>query len=184
MPRLFVALTLPDDLRTMLSTLPARFDGARWVRQSNLHMTLVFIGETPSDKAADIETALEQVRSPSFDLRVTGLGRFPSDRARPPRVVWAATTHPAELQRLYEATMVALLPYAVNDATPFTPHITLARVTAERDGHAARRARRFMEINAATQSAPFRVASFSLMSSRVTADGAIYEPVRTFPLAP
>ena len=44
MPRLFVALALPDPLREQLADLAGGIPGARWVAPENYHLTLRLIG--------------------------------------------------------------------------------------------------------------------------------------------
>ena len=54
--RLFVALDIPEDVRAAIHALMAKLRpacrNARWVRIEGLHVTLKFIGETSSEKAA------------------------------------------------------------------------------------------------------------------------------------
>ena len=45
MPRLFVALPIPEELREELAGLAGGIQGARWVPPENYHLTLRFIGE-------------------------------------------------------------------------------------------------------------------------------------------
>ena len=52
MPRLFTALTIPEETRMWLSTLRGGLRGARWIDPENYHITLRFIGDV-NDRAAD-----------------------------------------------------------------------------------------------------------------------------------
>ena len=56
--RLFVAISLPEDVRDELARLGHGLPGARWVAPENLHLTLRFIGEVDADEAHDIDAAL------------------------------------------------------------------------------------------------------------------------------
>ncbi len=53
--RLFVALDIPQEVRTRMSAFAERIrplcPGARWARVEGLHITLKFIGEVPDAKA-------------------------------------------------------------------------------------------------------------------------------------
>ena len=52
MPRLFVAIELPEDVRERLAGLCNGLPGARWVPPENQHLTLRFIGEVSDALAA------------------------------------------------------------------------------------------------------------------------------------
>ena len=69
MRRLFIALSLPDEVRERLSSLGGGVPGARWVAPENLHLTLRFLGEVDNGLARDIDDALHQVDAPPFELR-------------------------------------------------------------------------------------------------------------------
>ena len=88
--RLFVALDIPDNVRASLAALVlklrAAFPNARWVRVEGLHVTLKFIGETSSEKAAAIQAALASIPSRTpIPMKFHGLGFFPN--VRRPRVL-------------------------------------------------------------------------------------------------
>ena len=58
MMRLFVALTLPEEIREALAALENGLPGVRWVPEENLHLTLRFIGEVDGGLAHDIDEGL------------------------------------------------------------------------------------------------------------------------------
>ncbi|MDQ3962849.1 MAG: RNA 2',3'-cyclic phosphodiesterase, partial [Actinomycetota bacterium] len=83
--RLFVAVTVPDDLLARLDDavagLRTKLRNARWIAPANQHLTLKFLGWVPSDRAGDIEKVCRMVASshrPS-GLSLTRLGAFPSE---------------------------------------------------------------------------------------------------------
>ncbi|MFC7608726.1 2'-5' RNA ligase family protein [Teichococcus aestuarii] len=63
MPRLFVALPLPEALREQLSDLAGGLPGARWVPPENYHLTLRFIGEVEGWRADELDEALAGIRA-------------------------------------------------------------------------------------------------------------------------
>ena len=87
MHRLFVAVDLPDTVKTSLESLCAGVPGAKWRTRAQFHVTLRFIGEVDGGTARDIDEALSGVRAPSFDMAVCGIGHFGDNRR--PRVLWA-----------------------------------------------------------------------------------------------
>ena len=101
--RLFVALEIPatvrDNLATLIKELRNAEPKARWVRAENLHVTLKFLGETPSEKLEDIQNALSAVHSEQpVELDFRGLGFFPNEIR--PRVLWAGMHASPNVQSL------------------------------------------------------------------------------------
>ena len=86
MIRLFVALELPEAVRTRLSMLQGGVPGARWSTDEQLHLTLRFIGEVDDNVAHDIDDALAGIRAPAFTLELAGVGEF---GGKNPRALWA-----------------------------------------------------------------------------------------------
>ena len=67
MPRLFVAIDLPETTKDHVLTL--RRDDlppGRWARREALHLTLHFIGDVPEAVARAYGRALRQVEAPAF----------------------------------------------------------------------------------------------------------------------
>lgn len=94
MPRLFVAIDLPERIKDDLTATYIALPGARWTGQAQLHLTLRFIGEVPGDKAEGIASTLRQVNGPAFSLRLSTVGYFPP--RRDPRILWAGLSESGE----------------------------------------------------------------------------------------
>ena len=118
--------------------LPAR--GLAAVRAEDLHLTLCFAGELLIGEAREFDSALalSLFEAPAPRLRITAPDAFPSPGHE--RVLIARVEEPsgaghlAELvERAEEAAEIAgvALPEA---GRPFEPHVTLARVRADRHG--------------------------------------------------
>ena len=74
-------------------------------------------------------------REPPFTLHVSGVGAFPN--LRHPKILWAGITDGAEaLRRLYDELETKFLDMGCyrKEERGYTPHLTLGRVKAERDG--------------------------------------------------
>ena len=134
--RLFVAMDIPEDVRSSLAALTAKLRpacrNARWVRIEGLHLTLKFIGETPAEKTEMTKAALASIppRAP-IPITFRGLGFFPDDRR--PRVLWAGTKAGPELAALAGAIETALEPLGIpREQREFSPHLTLARLESPR----------------------------------------------------
>ena len=158
--RLFLGLTLPEDIRARMAGLCAGVPAARWVAPENLHLTLRFLGETEEDTARHIAAYLSRVKASPFDLTCKGVGHFGS--ARRLRSLWAS------VQR-------AGLP---PEGRKFVPHIGLARF---KSGTRVRRGD-YLSGNALFTAGPFTVDGFALFSSHLSHKGASYAIEEVFPL--
>jgi RNA 2',3'-cyclic 3'-phosphodiesterase len=134
--RLFVVMDIPEDVRSAIGALVAKLRpacrDARWVRIEGLHVTLKFIGETATEKAEAIETALASIppRAP-FPINFRGLGFFPNGRR--PRVLWGGIKASSELAELAVAVEKALASLGIPcEERAFSPHLTLARLDTPR----------------------------------------------------
>src|SRR5687768_9854102 len=96
--RLFVAVTVPDDLLVRLddaiTDLRTKLRNARWIAPANQHLTLKFLGWVPGDRGAEVDQVCRMVAAghgPS-ELSLTRLGAFPSERRV--RVLWMGVDDP------------------------------------------------------------------------------------------
>lgn len=176
--RLFVAIDLPDAVKDQLDALRAPLPGARWVGRPQMHLTLVFIGET--DRGAAAKAALEQVRAAPFELLLSGTGRFPPGSRQAPRVLWVGVAPQPALLALQAQVAAALAAAGFPaEGRPYSPHLTLARVKAE---HPLPEADRFLAAHAGFRAGPVRVESFRLYASDLTPQGARYTPQAVYAL--
>ncbi len=133
MPRLFIALPLPEDVVAELAIVArSGASGWRWVEPDAMHLTLAFLGEVEEGAVASAERALREAASGAgaLDLTAAGVGAFPDQRRA--RVLWAGVG--GDLRRLaglHAALTEALLGEGFEvDDRPFHPHVTLARSRA------------------------------------------------------
>ncbi len=128
--RIFIALDIPEEIRTHLSEYIERgrslVTDARWARVEGLHVTLKFIGEVSEARVREIKTALASVKAQPFAVRFEGVGFFPNANA--PRVFWAGVDGGNELPHLASTVDAALEKIGIaREAKPYHPHLTLAR---------------------------------------------------------
>lgn len=127
MPRLFVAIALPDQAAGCLQPICQGLPGARWVGEDGFHLTVAFIGDVERPTAEAAERALGLVSAASFDLSLSGLGVFPL--RGPPKVLWAGVAPCPELLALRRAVRSRLDRSGVPvDRRRFSPHVTLGRL--------------------------------------------------------
>ncbi len=182
MLRLFVGLTLPDEVRRQLEFLQTDLPGARWVPPHNMHLTLCFLGEVDRHTAADVDLAMEAVRSPAFDLRLSGVDWFGQKaRGSEGRLLYVDVEKNPDLIRLQERVTSALQRFGIRpEKRKFHPHVTIARL---RDIHFDRLAG-FCRRKNLFATEPFGVEDFSLFSSVLTRDGSHYSIEASYPLTP
>ena len=177
--RLFVALTLPGDVRERLAGLANGLPGARWVKPENLHLTLRFLGELDNAVAADVDDALAKIHCPGFTLTLNGLGHFGEGRKL--RALWVGVDANAALMRLQEKIEQALIRAGLPpESRKFKPHITLARFKS----NPGARLQGYLADHNLVRAGPFALESFELYSSFTSADGAIYRVEASYPLEP
>ena len=125
--RLFFALWPDGKTRGVLDQAAARLHrrcGGKQTRAETLHLTLVFLGETPLSRIGSLLEAAGKVRAPAFSMSLTRLGWW-----RHNRIAWAmAEAVPAELAALVGQLRVHLDSAGISfDTKPHVPHVTLLR---------------------------------------------------------
>ena len=176
MPRIYVALDLPDDLIEQVDRLCIGLPDVRWVDADDLHVTLRFIGEVDHPTYAEIGEALAEVNARPFDLQLRGIGHFPPRGS--PTALWLGVV-PCEgllqLKRRVDRQLASL--GVVPDTKKYAPHLTIARV---RSPLPENRLGSFLKRLSLYRSEPFSVSGFTLYSSFLRTEGAIHTPEATY----
>jgi len=187
--RSFIAIELPDELKSELTRLEARLKSdkqpwVKWVNPDSIHLTLKFLGNIAADRTGEITRAMENAVegiSP-FHLEIKELGVFPN--LRRVQVAWVGISGEVDkLSQLQERIETNLTPLGFAPETrAFTPHLTLARL---RDQAPLDERQRFGQLiaNAKFDTAcPIEVDAISLMRSQLTREGAIYSQISSIKL--
>jgi 2'-5' RNA ligase len=176
MHRLFVAIRAPEPIRDLLIDAMDDSPEFRWQDDGQLHLTLRFVGEVERPLAEDLAAALGRIRSPRFDLRLKGVGRFDQ---RSSGALWAGVEPKEPVAALAAKVERVCLSVGLEpERRAFHPHITLARWKGRRSGDAEE----FVARHRALASEPFAVDRFQLFESRLSRHGAHYEEVASYPL--
>ena len=182
--RTFICVELPETVQGLLAAFQSKLKGAGadvgWVKPSNIHLTLKFLGSIPGPKLAVICTAVERAANavPPMQIQVKGAGCFPA--ARNPRVLWVGIQPiPPQLRKLQESIEVGLSEsgYARDDR-PFSPHLTIGRVKSPRNLQALMRKMQELEF----QDEIVSIHTVTVMKSDLNPTGAQYTPIKVFPL--
>ena len=129
--RLFIAICLTDVIKDSLCETIAELRGAarrgRYTHRENLHLTLVFIGET--DRIDDILDVMDEAAEESFtepiELTLTCPGAF---RGRGGDLHWVGVENTPALKRIAKDLAAGLSGAGFTiEKRRFTPHITIAR---------------------------------------------------------
>ena len=183
--RCFIAIEIPERIQNQLAriqgTLRNQIQKASWVKPSNVHLTLKFLGDVDPDNLESIAEAIERVaiRHRSFSLRVGGLGTFPNF-ARP-RVIWAGVKTGGERVSALAQDINVALSYCgfAPDTKKFNAHLTIARVKGRIDLRPyANQYRQYDRIDGAEMS----VNTISLIQSQLQPTGAIYSTLQSYSL--
>jgi 2'-5' RNA ligase len=114
----------------------ARVAAFKWVARHHYHLTLRFLGATPENRLAAIQTALATMadRSAPIPLVYRGVGVFPP--AGMPRVIWIGVEDPTgRLGQLAARVGAALMGFGEPESErKFVPHLTIARATRRSGG--------------------------------------------------
>ena len=176
MPRLFIALEIPQSAALSLSLLRGGLPGARWIDRENFHITLRFIGDIDHRTADEVVEALDRVSRPEFTLTLAGTGFFGSKK---PHSIWAGVQPSSQLATLQAdieraCQRIGLPP----EPRKFTPHVTLARLKNARVDDVVH----YLTGRGDFSAMPFTVGRFLLMSSRDSTGGGPYVVEEEYPL--
>jgi 2'-5' RNA ligase len=189
--RLFFSINPPPDVIHHLSAIQSEarkvletgFDpqrAVRWIRPTQFHLTILFLGNVPLAEIASLKMTANEVLT-SFNelpiLTLSGIGSFPAFHR--PRVLWVGCRSNRLLLQLQSGFLAAFskkIPLKENERS--YPHITIARFR-----HLPRRFAERMRILSEKDWFPecvWRVNSVSLMQSVPGPEGAEYTCLSNF----
>jgi len=181
--RSFIAIEVPEALQARMGELQQelkKFEpDIKWVRPGNIHLTLKFLGTVAQELLEKVSLAVSPAvqQAEPFDLRLHGLGGFPSSRN--PRVIWAGIDQGREpissLQNAIEKKTAALS--FPSEGRPFKPHLTIGRVRSLKGRGELGRA---IEERQGVEIGIFQAKEIILFQSKLTPAGAIYAKLKTF----
>jgi len=173
--RAFVALEIPDRVRDILrreqKALKAELPRARWTRPEGQHLTLKFLGETPTHRLSGIVRAIaaEARGLAAVEVELSGAGFFPDPRR--PRVAWlggSADGGPEVAAAVERAAVSSDVPA---DRRPWSLHLTQARIDR---GWPRSAVERFLEWGRTVRIGGFSCPEIVLFRSDLRPGGAVY----------
>lgn len=178
--RAFIAVEIPLDVRKAVGAAAAPLQerigpAVRWVAIENMHLTLKFLGDV---SPASVEALAQMLRAEAelfrcFDLRLGGLGTFPSPKR--PRVLFIGIQAPAALEALQRGIESASrrLGYE-SEERGFSPHLTIGRVKQTVSATEQQAIRRALEATRIDSLGTARVDSVHLYKSDLSPTGSVY----------
>lgn len=184
--RAFVAVFAPPDvaarIAAVLEALRAPGDGVSWVRATNLHYTMRFLGDLSDRQVEAARRAASQAArgTAPFRLVLGAQGMFPNSKQ--PRVLWLGALDGADaLVALATRLEVALGDERFPPADkPFAPHLTVGRVRDRADAGAV--GLRFAAAEF-PEGESFEVGDLVLVRSTLAAGGSRYETIARYSLS-
>lgn len=168
--RLFLALWPEPALAERLHQLAGeahRDCGGRIMRWETLHLTLAFIGAVGEGRLPELLATLGRIRAPRFRMQLDVLGHWAHNH-----ILWAGCTHaPPALPQLAADIRREVAAIGLPASGPaFVPHMTLLR-----KAHAPCELPVFDAL-------AWDVAEWVLVESRLTPQGADYQPLAAWAL--
>ncbi len=183
--RTFIALELEPSLQQALGhiqeTLKKTGADVKWVRPTDIHLTLKFLGDTPSHQLDSIAQTIRSIteQSSSYPLELTKIGAFPT--IEHPRVVWIGVEEGKEETKKIAHSLEEKLQGIgfKKEDRGFEPHVTIGRVRSGLNRMALFKALKEFQIEAAMNQKANRI---TLFKSTLTSQGPIYETLGRFDL--
>jgi RNA 2',3'-cyclic 3'-phosphodiesterase len=184
MKRLFIAVrTNPDkNFGKLYSSLRKELEGEsiKWINPENIHLTLMFLGDTDESRIPGIERILKSVcnRTQNFEISLKGFGVFKN--ISDPKVAWAGLYHSDKLATLQGSLAQQLMEAGFKiDDKPFVPHVTIGRIKNIKDHD---RFKMTMLKYHITDIQRVPVTEVILFESILKQEGAVYKQVSAFSL--
>lgn len=185
MIRAFIAVKLDPQtvlrISEVVAELKPRIPSIRWVRPTNFHFTLKFLGDIEESQIEPVAQALELELHPfpRFTINAKGLGVFPD--LKRPRVLWVGlqgkglSTLASKVESVLESLGFA------REKRAFQPHLTIGRWR-----QFERSSSRFGEELERWQGHEFgasTVAEVIFFQSELKPEGATHHPLKVIALA-
>jgi 2'-5' RNA ligase len=185
MKRVFIAVKVypGSELLRMITSLKALLgkEKIKWVEPANIHLTLVFLGDT-EEKKIKIVTGMLKERCAGFnefELTLAGAGIFKN--YKDPRVIWAGIGSAEKLVMLNNIITEGLRENGFGtEERQFNPHLTLGRIKSIGNSENLKSA---LEKYSDVEFQRVEVKEVILFESILMKTGPVYKPLGKFPLS-
>jgi 2'-5' RNA ligase len=184
--RSFLAFELPPEIREEIGKISRELRKsrlpARWVREENIHLTIVFLGSIDENVVEDLEERVGSVVKgfTGFTAGLKGVGVFPNQWK--PRVLWIGLDGDiGGLSKLRDELQDALRVFGLREEKrPFRAHLTLGRFKDRLKGDEELKwiLDRYHDI----ASQPYCLDELVLFKSDLRPGGPVYTKMASWPL--
>ena len=174
MPRLFTCIWIPEDIQNQIidfqekvMSLPIK---AKAVEKKNLHLTVVFLGDTDGEKLTWIKNTMDKSLEgfKKFDVKLAGLKVIPN-----PSYIRVIGINVEDKEgKLSE--LVKKIGSVINGSYHESSKLTLCRVKSVLDKETVRK---FIENNHEIEIGDVPINHVALVKSTLTRSGPVYETV-------
>lgn len=169
--RLFISVNFDAETKDALcghiEKLKEVADKGNFTRRDNLHLTLVFIGET-TQIGAIVET-IDTINMEEFEIMLEGMGKFKRSGGD---IYWVGVEKNQQLNILHKFLYRSLVRKGIAlDKNDFKPHLTLGREVTLREGVDR------SVLDDVKYERPIKVGRVSLMKSERQRDGIVYTEI-------
>ncbi len=184
--RSFLAFELPEEIKNTVSFI---YNGLKsysldikWVKEENIHLTVVFMGNINEKNLISIEEVVKEScdKYAPFTIRAKGIGIFSS--IRKPRVLWIGIEGDIErMGNFRNRLQKKLKSFGIKEETrKFSPHLTLGRFKKgfNKTDKLIKLMPKFQEI----VSSSVILKELTLFKSDLKPEGAIYTKLNSWPL--
>ncbi len=174
--RAFIALTIPDIVKDTLAKIEENLKNcnlkAKWVKPTNLHLTLKFLGNIEEEKVEELKEIVKEVgmRFSPLEVKLEGFGFFPSPKN--PRVFFVSVDKEKDLKTIATYLEDKLESVGFPKENRFKAHITLARFKERKNIDCL--LKKIKDLQIATN---FILKDIVLFKSTLTSWGPIYEEI-------
>lgn len=181
--RTFLALELKPDVQQAIGRIQNRLGNTgadvKWVKPHNIHLTIKFLGDTPTSKLQGITDIIKDVVQPfpCFDITLTHLGAFP--KIERPQVLWLGLEKGKdETIRLAETLEETFQRIGfAKEKRGFSPHVTIGRLRSSVNQSLLAKTMRDFHFPSIIPQSIERLAFFK---STLTPQGPIYQIIQEF----
>ncbi len=161
--RVFIAYDLPSRIRKLIYDATPKYNGIKYVKPENMHLTIKFLGEVDDHTVNIYKEKLNTLQLKKLNARLTNVGFFPSEEFI--RVIWIG------VDANFDKNVLDAL--EVND---FVPHVTIGR---SKRRLASDEIESFKAINLNEE---FEINTLTIYKSELTPEGPRYTVIKRYEL--
>lgn len=182
MIRSFIAVDIPNEIKNKIAEIQMELQQilpkVSWVKPSNIHLTLKFLGDVTPEQIPSIEEAIHDAVKglQPFDIKIGGIRAFKN--LSQPKVLWInIATEPTSIIQLAENLDSSLNCLSFpKESRKFTPHLTIARI---RNHINLTKFVSYFDAYNKMDYVPIHIKQLSLIKSQLASEGAIYTKLKT-----